>query len=95
MFIDRKNNLPIKLDIVKFKSVLSAWSEKLSVKGVNTIYLGNHDQTRSLSRFGNDKLYPNESGKMLATLLFTQANIPFFPTGRRIGYEKYRLQKSG
>jgi len=85
MFVDRKNNQPVPLDIVKFKSILSSWSTRLSDKGINTIYLGNHDQVRSLSRFGNDKNYHNKSGKMLATLLFTQTNIPFFLQGDELG----------
>ena len=86
MFVDRDiTNKPIKLDLVKFKAVLSAWSNKLDTRGLNTIYLGNHDQARSLSRFGDDKVCRNESGKMLATLLFTQGNIPFFLQGDELG----------
>jgi len=87
MYLDRDmmTNKPIKMDLVKFKAALSAWGNKLDTRGLNTIYLGNHDQVRSLSRFGNDKVYRNESGKMLATLLFTQANIPFFLQGDELG----------
>jgi oligo-1,6-glucosidase len=86
MFVDRDiTNKPIKLDLVKFKAALSAWANKLDARGLNTVYLGNHDQARSLSRFGDDKVYRNESGKMLATLLFTQANIPFFLQGDELG----------
>ena len=87
MYLDRDmmTNKPIKMDLVKFKAALSAWGNKLDTRGLNTIYLGNHDQVRSLSRFGNDKVYRNESGKILATLLFTQANIPFFLQGDELG----------
>ena len=86
MFIDRDiTGKPIKMNLVKLKAALSAWGNKLDSRGVNTVYLGNHDQPRSLSRFGDDKVYRNESGKMLATLLFTQANIPFFLQGDELG----------
>ncbi|MDN5287865.1 MAG: glucohydrolase [Mucilaginibacter sp.] len=87
MYLDKDmmTNKPTKLDLVKFKAALSAWGNKLDTRGLNTIYLGNHDQVRSLSRFGDDKVYRNESGKMLATLLFTQANIPFFLQGDELG----------
>jgi oligo-1,6-glucosidase len=89
---DTKTNQPINLDLVKFKAVLSAWSNKLNTRGLNTIYLGNHDQVRSLSRFGNDTEYRNEAGKMLATLLFTQANIPFFLQGDELGMSNTKFK---
>lgn len=48
------------------------------------IYLENHDQLRSIDVYGSDE-YPNESAKMLATLLLTLKGTPFIYQGQEIG----------
>ncbi len=50
----------------------------------NTIYLENHDQPRSISRFGSEA-YWKESGKLLGTLLLTMRGTPFLYQGEEIG----------
>ena len=41
-------------DLVKFKEVYTKWNDVFARKGWGTIYLGNHDQPRMVSRWGND-----------------------------------------
>lgn len=58
------------------------WQKDLSW---NSNYLGNHDQPRLVSRFGNDKKYRKESAKMLAMITVLQKGTPFVFQGDEIG----------
>ncbi len=51
----------------------------------NANYLENHDQTRSVTRFGDDKKYHQESAKMLALLNLTLKGTPYMYQGEEIG----------
>ena len=47
---------------------MTAWQTELEGKAWNSLFLGNHDQPRCLSRFGDDSPeYRVVSAKMLAT----------------------------
>ena len=48
---------PIPLDFIRFKEIFTKWDNLLANKGWNSIFLGNHDFSRIVSRFGNDKEY--------------------------------------
>lgn len=61
------------------------WDTALQDKGWNTFYLGNHDQPRAVSRYGNDQEYREISAKMLATMLFTLKALPFIYQGDELG----------
>lgn len=65
----------------KFFEALIKWQKELPW---NAIYLENHDQPRSIPRFGCDG-YWRESGKLLATLLLTLRGTPFLYQGQEIG----------
>lgn len=41
-----------KYDFQEFKKVMINWQEELAGKAWNSLFLGNHDQPRSVSRFG-------------------------------------------
>lgn len=69
----------------KFISVLDKWQRELEW---NTIYFENHDQPRSISRFGSKK-YWEASGKLLATLLLTLKGTPFIFEGEEIGMTNF------
>ncbi len=71
--------------LADIKSIFSKWQTALHGKGWNSLYLNNHDQPRMLSRFGDDKHYPKESAKMLATLLHTLQGTPYIYQGEEIG----------
>lgn len=77
------NDTPVPLD--KFKAIITRWQTRLDGKAWNSLYLGNHDQPRSVSRFGNDGKYRVESAKLLATLLFTLQGTPYIYQGEELG----------
>ena len=48
--------------------------------------LGNHDQPRSVSRFGNDNpVYRETSAKMLATCIHMMQGTPYVYQGEELG----------
>ena len=64
------------------RCAMNEWQEKLSW---NTNYLGNHDQPRIVSRFGNDDKYRIKSAKVLAMMYILQKGTPFIFEGEEIG----------
>jgi glycosidase len=70
--------------LVEFKQVMSRWQTDLAATGWNAVYLGNHDQPRIVSRFG-DEDYREASAKLLATFLLTSRGTPFVYQGEEIG----------
>lgn len=66
----------------KFMKVISEWQENAYW---NANYLSNHDQPRSVSRFGDDQEFRVESAKMLATLNLTLKGTPYIFEGEEIG----------
>ena len=66
------------------KKALSKWQYEVNGKGWNTLYFENHDQPRSVSRFG-DEANREKSAKMLATFLFFMQGTPFVYQGQEIG----------
>ncbi|WP_066174936.1 glycoside hydrolase family 13 protein [Bacillus marinisedimentorum] len=67
------------------KEIMSKWQTGLYGKGWNSLYLENHDQPRSVSRFGDDGEYHVESAKMLATWLHMMQGTPYIYQGQEIG----------
>ena len=76
---------PVTYDFIKFKEIFSQWDKALENNGWNSIFLGNHDFSRIVSRFGNDKIYREESAKLLITLLMTLRGTPYIYQGDEIG----------
>lgn len=70
----------------RFGSTLSRWQNALEW---NANYLENHDQLRSVSRFGNDGPYWEQSAKLLCTLLLTLKGTPFLFQGQEIGMTNF------
>ncbi len=64
-----------------FMDCLVKWQKELPW---NTIYLENHDQPRSIPRFGSTR-YWKESGKLLATMVMTLRGTPFIYEGQEFG----------
>ena len=75
--------LPMKLP--DLKTVMNRWQKSMSDRGWNSLYLGNHDQPRSVSRFGDDGEYRYESATLWATLVHLQRGTPFIYQGEEIG----------
>ena len=74
----------IPLDVPKLKRIIAAWQGAIDW---NTLFLGNHDQPRVVSRFGDtgsEKLW-KRSAKCLATLMYLQRGTPFIYQGEELG----------
>ncbi len=85
---------PAGLNLVEFKKLYSRWDEVFSQKGWGTIYLGNHDQPRMLTRFGNDSPEFREvSSKMLTTFLMTMRATPYYYFGDELGMNNIKFEK--
>ena len=71
--------------LTELKQIMSRWQRDLEGRGWNSIYLGNHDQPRPVSRFGDDGPYRVESAKMLATFVHMLQGTPYVYQGEEIG----------
>ena len=66
----------------EMKDILYKWQQSVPW---NANYLENHDQRRSITRFGDEKTYWKESGKALALFNLTLSGTPFVYQGEEIG----------
>ncbi|MCX6217283.1 alpha-glucosidase [Spirosoma sp.] len=79
--------------VLELKTIFAKWNVALdsvdpatkATGGWQNIYLGNHDNPRCISRFGDPERYPYESATMLATVLLTQRGTPNIYQGDEIG----------
>ncbi len=77
---------PRPLHLPDLKKNLALWQEGLYGEGWNSLYFENHDQPRSVSRFGDDsKEYRIASAKALATALHLHQGTPYVYQGQEIG----------
>lgn len=77
-----------KFSPIRLYKSLAKWEKKVKW---NTIYLENHDQPRSVSRFGDEKNHPIESAKALAVLLLTLKGTPFIFEGEELGMTNFDM----
>jgi oligo-1,6-glucosidase len=74
------------------KAIFTKWDSVFATAGWGTVFLGNHDQSRMVSRYGNDTpLYRNASAKMLQTLLLTMRATPYIYNGDELGMANIRF----
>ena len=75
-----------KMDLRDMKKILTRWQKGLQDVAWNSLYWENHDQPRSVSRFGNDSdEYREISAKMLATCLHMMQGTPYVYQGEELG----------
>jgi len=79
------------LDLLDLKRCMTRWQKGLENRGWNSLYLSNHDQPRTVSRFGNDRQFRVESAKMLGTFLHFQQGTPYVYQGEEIGMTNVRF----
>ena len=72
-------------DFVHFKKVFASWDALLKDKGWGSVFLGNHDFPRIVSRFGNDGAYWSQAAKLLATMLLSLRGTSYIYQGDEIG----------
>jgi oligo-1,6-glucosidase len=78
-------------DLLDLKRVMTRWQRDLEGKGWNSLYLSNHDQPRSVSRFGDDGYYRVPSAKLLGTFLHMLQGTPYVYQGEEIGMTNVRF----
>ena len=75
-----------KMDLRDLKKILTRWQKGLQDIAWNSLYWENHDQPRSVSRFGNDSdEYREISAKMLATCVHMMQGTPYVYQGEELG----------
>ena len=80
--------------LLEFKKIYSEWDSVFANKGWGTIYLGNHDQPRMTSRWGNDApQFREASSKMLTTFLMTMRGTPYYYNGDELGMTNAKFDK--
>lgn len=82
---------PVPWTMKDFKAVFKTWDDAFVEKGWGSVFLGNHDFPRMVSRWGNDKHYWSESSKLLCTLLLSMRGTPFIFMGDEIGMTNTHL----
>jgi len=70
----------------ELKTIFNRWQTTMQqADGWNSLYLENHDQPRSVSRYANDQEYRDASVKMLATFHLGLSGTVFLFQGQEIG----------
>lgn len=89
--VELDQSSPLKWDVAplrltELKATLDAYQSGLAQAGWNSLYLENHDQPRSVSRFGDDSPeFRVVSAKTLATSLHLLRGTPYIYQGQEIG----------
>jgi len=83
---------PVPWSVRQFKEVFITWNQALRLRGWGSVFLGNHDFPRMVSRWGNDHRYWRESATLLLTLLLTQRGTPFVYAGDEVGMTNLTLE---
>jgi oligo-1,6-glucosidase len=81
--VDKFHPRPLRLP--DLKASLANWQAGLAGRGWNSLYWGNHDQPRAVSRFGDDGAYRVASAKTLATVLHLHQGTPYVYQGEELG----------
>lgn len=81
------------LDYRKISEILFSWQHAI---GWNTLFLGNHDQPRAVSRFGSvkDKKQWILSAESIAMMMYCLKGTPFIYQGEEIGMTNYPFSGS-
>ena len=84
---DGKWNM-IPFDLAKLKKTVAAWQKAIDW---NTLFWGNHDQPRVVSRFGSTatQALRVQSAKMLAVAMYLLRGTPFLYQGEEIGMTNF------
>ena len=78
----------------KFKTVTAKMDSVFAEKGWLSIFLANHDNARTVSRFGDDSpAFREVSSKMLSTYVLTMRGTPYYYNGDELGMDNIRMDK--
>ena len=80
--------------LVGFKKIYSDWDSVFATKGWGTIFLGNHDQPRMLTRWGNDApQFSQYASKLLSTFILSMRGTPYYYNGDELGMSNIKFDK--
>lgn len=83
----------IPYSLLALKRVFVEWDRAVE-NGWPSVYLGNHDQPRMVSRFGSDDpKFREVSAKMLATFLLTLRGTPYWYAGDELGMTNIKFER--
>jgi len=88
--IGRDNWIQNKWNLVQLKKLFKTQSN-VDEFHWPTVFLNNHDNPRSVSKYGNDKDYRIKSAKLLAMLTLTQRGTPVLYQGEEIGMTNHNF----
>ncbi len=89
---DKWTNPPF--DFIELKQILNDWQVGMDKgNGWNALFLNNHDQPRSNSRFGDVNHFPYETQTMLATTIQFLRGTPYIYQGEEIGMTNPNYEK--
>lgn len=81
-----------KWKLSEFKKIFSDWDATFSSDGWGSLFLGNHDFPRAVSRWGDDSPeFWRNSATLLQTFLLTMRGTPYFYQGDEIGMTNIRF----
>jgi len=76
---------PMGFNVRDLKKTMDHWIKALHGVGYCALFLGNHDQCRPLSRFGNTGIYRERSAKTLANAMYFLEGVPYIYQGEELG----------
>lgn len=80
----------------EFKELYTKWDSVFAKQGWPTIYLGNHDQGRMVTRWGDDsEEFRAVSSEMLTTFLLSMRGTPFYYFGDELGMTNIKFDSIG
>ena len=80
--------------LVEFKKIYTRWDSVFEERGWGTVYLGNHDQPRMVTRWGNDSpAFRELSSKMLTTFLLTMRATPYYYGGDELAMNNIKFDR--
>ncbi|MBF9236228.1 alpha-glucosidase [Hymenobacter sp. BT683] len=85
---------PKGFQLAEFKRLYTRWDSAFAQKGWLSIFLGNHDQPRMVSKFGDDRpAFRAPSAKLLNTFILTMRGTPYCYNGDELGMSNIRFDK--
>ncbi|MBS1302855.1 alpha-glucosidase [Loktanella sp. SALINAS62] len=76
---------PRPFDLPRLKRTLGKWQKVCAEDGWNSLFWGNHDLPRAVSKYGDDGAHRVASARCLATLLHLMKGTPYIYQGEEIG----------
>jgi oligo-1,6-glucosidase len=87
-------NDPKGYSLLDFKKVYTKWDSAFAEKGWVSIFLGNHDVPRMVSKFGNDgSQFRDLSSKMLTTFIMSMRGTPYYYYGDELGMANIKFDR--